>query len=39
MHVNPFPFNTHYYHPKFVRMQQETYFLRDVSYYINIYIV
>jgi hypothetical protein len=26
MHVNLFPFNAHYCHPKFVRMQQKTYF-------------
>jgi hypothetical protein len=24
MHANPFPFTTHSYHSKFVRMQQET---------------
>jgi hypothetical protein len=26
MHVNPFPFNSHSSHPKFVCMQQKTYF-------------
>jgi hypothetical protein len=30
MHANIFPFNQHSYHPKFVRMQRETDFLRDV---------
>jgi hypothetical protein len=25
-YVNIFPFNLHFYHPKFVRMQQKTYF-------------
>jgi hypothetical protein len=39
MHDNPFPFNTHSCHPKFVRMQQETIFLRGVPYYININIM
>jgi hypothetical protein len=36
MHANLFPFNTHSYHPKFVRIQEETYFLHGVPYYINI---
>jgi hypothetical protein len=39
MHVNVFPFNAHSYHPKFVHIQQETYFLRGVPHYINIYTV
>jgi hypothetical protein len=26
MYVNLFPFNLHSYYPKFMRMQQETYF-------------
>ena len=32
MHVNPFPFNAHFYHPKFVRMQQKTDFLMIVAF-------
>jgi hypothetical protein len=39
MYVILFPFNPHSYRPKFVRMQQETYFLRGVPHYINIYTV
>jgi hypothetical protein len=42
MHANLFPFNAHSYHLKYVRMQQETDFLRGlrgVPHYINIYIM
>jgi hypothetical protein len=38
-YVNPFPFNAHSCDPKFVRMQQETYFLRGIPNCINIYTV
>jgi hypothetical protein len=39
IHVNPFPFNAHSCHSKFMRMQQETYFLRGIPQCINIYNV
>jgi hypothetical protein len=39
MHINPFPLNTHSCHNKFVHMQQETDFLRSISYYIKTYIM
>jgi hypothetical protein len=39
MHINPFHLNTHYCHTKFVCMQQETDFLRNVPYCINTYNV
>jgi hypothetical protein len=37
MHANLFAFNPHSYHPKFVRMQREIIFLRDIPHCINIY--
>jgi hypothetical protein len=39
MYTNPLPFDAHSYHPKSVRMQQETNFLRGVPHYIYLYRV
>jgi hypothetical protein len=39
MHVNLFSPNAQFCHPKFVYMQQETDFLRNILYCINTYTV
>jgi hypothetical protein len=39
MHVNPFSFNAHSYHHKFVHMHQEIDFLRSAHYCINLHHV
>jgi hypothetical protein len=39
MHANPFPFNSHSSHPKFVRMQHKTYFIHSVPQCNNTFTV
>jgi hypothetical protein len=39
MHANLFPFVAHSSHPKFMRMQQETNFLRSVLNCIYTYVM